>query len=66
MAVRQRLKILINWFLVKKVLTVGGLQWVLVDISWLVASGGWWWMVLGSSGWWWVVMNGGGWWHSLV
>ena len=42
MAVRQWLKILINGFLVKKVLTVGGLLWVLVDITWLVAGGGWW------------------------
>ena len=41
-AVRQWLEILINGFLIKKVLAVGGWWWVLVDISWLVVGGDGW------------------------
>ena len=58
-----------------------GWWWVVVDIFWLVVSGGrWWWVVvdifwpvmgggghiLAGGGWWWVVVGRGGWWHSLV
>ena len=43
-AVRQWLEILINGFLIKKVLAVGG-------------CGGCWWIYFG---WWWVVVSGGG------
>ena len=39
-AVRQWLEILINGFLIKKVLAVGGSWWALVDIFWLVVGGG--------------------------
>ena len=67
--VRQWLEILINGFLIKKV--VSGWWWMVVDIFWLVVGGGgyilagdgWWWIYFG---WWWVVVDGGGWWHSLV
>ena len=70
-AVRQWLEILINGFLIKKVLAVGGSWWVLVDIFWLVVGGGgWWWIYFG---WWWVVVGGsgyilagGGWWWAVV
>ena len=70
-AVRHWLEILINGFLKKKVLGVGGYilagggrQWVVVDIFWLVVGGGG--FILTGGGWWWMVMGGGGWWHSLV
>ena len=76
--VRQCTEILINGFLTKKVLAVGGLWWVLVDISWLVVGGGgWWWIYFGR--WWvvvdilWLVVGGGGyimagrgWWRMAV
>ena len=61
--VRQWLEILINGFLIKKVLAVGGWSWMVVDIFWLVVGGG---GYISVGGWWWVVMDGGGWWHSLV
>ena len=77
-AVRQWIKILINGFPIKKVLAVGEWWWVLVDISWLVVSGGGY--ILAGGGWWqiyfgwrWVVMGGGGyilagggWWWMVV
>ena len=44
-AVRQWLEILINGFLIKNVLAVGGWSWIVVDIFWLVVvGGGWWWI----------------------
>ena len=45
-AVRQWLEILINGFLIKEVLAVGGWWWVVVDIFWLVVGGGGWWWAL--------------------
>ena len=46
----------------------------MVDIFWLVVSGGeCWWMVVGRGGYilagnerWWMMVDGGGSWHSLV
>ena len=49
--VRQWLEILINGFLIKKV------------VSGSVGGGEWWWIYFG---WWSLVVDGGGWWHSLV
>ena len=54
-AVRQWLEILINGFLIKEVLAVGGSWWVLVDIFWLVVGGGGY--ILAGGGWWWVVVD---------
>ena len=56
-AVRQWLEILINGFLIKKVLAVGGSWWVLVDIFWLVVGGGGY--ILAGGGWWWMVVGVG-------
>ena len=45
-AVRQRLEILINGFLIKK-LSVG-------DGEWWWKYFGWWWVVVDVGGWWWI------------
>ena len=77
-AVSQWLEILINGFPIKKVLTVGGWWWVLMDIfrlvvgggGYVLAGGGWWcvvvdkfWLVVDDGG---YILAGGGWWWMVV
>ena len=54
--VRKWLEILMNGFLIKNVLAVGG-WWIYF---------GWWWVEVGGCGWWRMVDGGGGWWWVVA